>query len=622
MKARERIDKIVGSCQKVIQEEVSALLGKEITVGEPETTVHGKEECFEELIGKTVVAHLEFEGEVEGQGAIMVSIQDAIRVGGTLIMLPESELQLAVTDENYTEELQDSYGEIANIIAGSLTSTFEEHYPKNFRIVRTEQEVLNPVKVDHESEQPFPPGEYYHSTFSMSMQGADMGNLHLIMAAEPLGLIDADADDAAEETPEPEKITSEEPAAQQEAEAETETEGPEAGETVDKQEEPAAESTAGKSVGPQSKKDIQKQKKVIDGLLKLCGNKVGEEVTALVGDQLKLNNLAHNIYSKEELLEIPQGKQALTRMEIRGDRTGEAYLFLNVSAAIFMGGSLIMLPEQELEETVRNEVFGDDAQDAFGEIANIIAGVYTAVFEEQYKKKIGFVKKTMETVVPVKVDPDSDDTLPNHLYYATSGEVEFAGREMGSYVAAFPAAAFDLEGLAEPAEPEVKEEAAKAPPASDASVEKPASQQEKVQATGGAAGPAESAQPLRSPETPPDILIFSDDPKEGHNLTEFLSRLGYHGKELPYKSSVNAHLNPSIRLVFIVMKEVSEQGFGVAIKVSSAGYQVPLIAAGPAWTRTLVIKAVKYGADDILLTPCSEKDVQEKIEMNLGKIAA
>jgi FixJ family two-component response regulator len=75
-------------------------------------------------------------------------------------------------------------------------------------------------------------------------------------------------------------------------------------------------------------------------------------------------------------------------------------------------------------------------------------------------------------------------------------------------------------------------------------------------------------------------------------------------------------------MVFLVMQEASEQGFGVAIKISSAGLPVPLVAAGPAWTRTMVLKAVKYGACDILITPSSSDDIREKIEVNLIRKAA
>lgn len=81
-------------------------------------------------------------------------------------------------------------------------------------------------------------------------------------------------------------------------------------------------------------------------------------------------------------------------------------------------------------------------------------------------------------------------------------------------------------------------------------------------------------------------------------------------------------LGSRIQLVFLVMGEVSEQGFGLAIKLGSAGLNVPLVAAGPAWTRSLVLKAVKYGASDILVTPSTPGDIRQKLETNLVRRAA
>jgi len=57
-----------------------------------------------------------------------------------------------------------------------------------------------------------------------------------------------------------------------------------------------------------------------------------------------------------------------------------------------------------------------------------------------------------------------------------------------------------------------------------------------------------------------------------------------------------------VKAVFLVMADVDEKGLGVAIKISAMS-SLPLIAVGPAWTRTKVIKAVKYGVADILLAP-------------------
>ena len=105
-------------------------------------------------------------------------------------------------------------------------------------------------------------------------------------------------------------------------------------------------------------------------------------------------------------------------------------------------------------------------------------------------------------------------------------------------------------------------------------------------------------------------------------LFRSLEVAGYACRILHFKDPVNTMLTSRIQMIFLVMQEVSEQGFGMAIKISSAGLPVPLVAAGPAWTRTLVLKAVKYGACDILITPSSPGDIREKIENNLVKKAA
>ena len=129
-----------------------------------------------------------------------------------------------------------------------------------------------------------------------------------------------------------------------------------------------------------------------------------EEVGALLGSEVKLQNLENRMISKETFFyEELSGKQVVAYMDVVGELENASYLFVGLKDAIHIGGTLIMLPQSELDSVVNEETFGDDTQDAYGEIANIIAGVYSAVFEEQYIKKIRFVKTGLEQIVPMKV---------------------------------------------------------------------------------------------------------------------------------------------------------------------------------------------------------------------------
>ncbi|MBM9537445.1 hypothetical protein [Desulfobulbus alkaliphilus] len=620
MKARERFDKILFACCHRIQEEVGALLGKPFKLDPPRFRQIDKEELFADQSGQRVLAHVRIEGDVQGEGCLLADIRDAIHVGGTLIMLPESELASVVQNEDYSEELADSFGEIANIVCGAVTVTFEEQYPKNVRFIRVEQEVVAPRKGVVESVHPIADIAWYVMTVPMHLDGHDLGELDLVMPAHAFGLIAEDHQEIRNEsnsprTKEPERLVANSAAEQVESvqpitRGEKSREDDKATEVLAR---PVSESAINESNRrPRSSdggKDTGKQQELVDTLLKSCQEKTGEEVTGLLGGSLEILPEENEIISKADFLDRTGTKLVMSRMDIRGEHQGEAFLFIELKAAIHLGGTLIMLPESELEETVRQETLGDDARDAYGEITNIIAGVYTAVFEQRYRSRLAFAKTCMELVAPAKVDPDSDDVFPDHAYYLSCGKVRYNQKELGRVQFLFPLAALDLQDLlVAKSEPMVEGEQV-------ATVTETVNRSKQV--------PERESDCKRDDiGERTDILIYTDDESEGEKIASILRHMGYAPRNLHFKDSVSAVVAPCIRLIFLVMREVNEQGFGVAIKISSAGLAVPLVAAGPAWTRTMVLKAVKYGASDILITPSTADDVREKIELNLVKQAA
>jgi len=183
MDQRKRIDKILEAAEAGIQNEVGTLLGVDFSVVGGSRELVGKSEIFERLSGKQICAKLDITGDVSGKGCLLVGIKDAIRLGGTLIMLPDLELQEVIGREEYREEVEDSFGEIANIISGSITKAFEEMYPKACRFIRKEQEMLIPAKVDIESANPVENQTFYCMASSMLMDGKQMGDLLVLFPA-------------------------------------------------------------------------------------------------------------------------------------------------------------------------------------------------------------------------------------------------------------------------------------------------------------------------------------------------------------------------------------------------------------------------------------------------------
>ena len=170
-----------------MQEEVSALLGVDLQLSDHETRPVSKEDFFlDEVSGKQVLAHMKVTGDAEGESFLFVSLKDAIRIGGILIMLPPSELETAVAEEDFTEDATDAYNEIANIVAGVYTGFFEEKYTRSLRFVRTEVEQVVPLKVNAESEDPIPDQTYYMSSSTVSIEGKAMGKVQLLV---PIALL-------------------------------------------------------------------------------------------------------------------------------------------------------------------------------------------------------------------------------------------------------------------------------------------------------------------------------------------------------------------------------------------------------------------------------------------------
>lgn len=628
-KALQRLEKITAAATERMQEEVAALLGKSFTFTNNRTKLASKEDIFDALVGKMVMAHADLEGELEGAGCMLVPLKDGIRIGGTLIMLPETELAEVAANEDYTEEIEDSFGEIANIISGSLTTSFEENHPKSFRVVRKTQEVIAPAKVDIASDDPVPDGMYFHLETAMQLDGEELGDFHLLLPGIPFGLVEDSKPDV-QEAPEESKEQTATAANQTEGGAENEAgtanteEG--GGQTAGEESaSTAAEASEAESEAPSAKKkDPIKIKKKVDKLFAICGEQIGTEVGALLGGELKLVPKEICFNTKEEILDRCTGKQILARMDVRGDSDGESYLFSTLKDAIFLGGTLIMLPDSELEETVRNDEFGADAEDAYGEITNIIAGVYTAVFEEQFSKNLGFVKTGLETIKPAKIDPESDDTFPEQPYYLQSVLLTYNDKELGDFLAVFPTDIFDITSLA-PSEAAAEAEAAKeaAKPREDAAQEeKTLGTASKDNATDFSGSQSSGKSSDAGSADIPNVLVIGEDGQQADAIGTVLQQFGYTPKILSFGENAHNYLPGEIELVFLVMEHVSEKGFAETIKVSSAASSIPLVAAGPAWTRTTVLKAVKYGADDILITPASESDIREKIDAHLGQVAA
>ena len=560
-KNRKKIDELLAECEQELSEEVGSLLGTKVSFSGMENTLVDRKTFFDSYLdGTQIFADMELvRGEEHlGEGWFVSPIGGAIRLGGVLVMLPDSELDNSEKEEDFYEDLADAYGEIANIVSGVYTRIFQKKYSLKSRFVKKELKEVKPLK----DEEILEDIQYYCSSMNFELSGRPPDRVHMLLPAKVMQVVGVD------------EIVNEAQAV----------------EAVVEENYPVGE-------------ELDTHKARLDSLLGECQKRIRKEISDLCGVKVTLENLTTEVVKKDEfILQHLSGTQVLAHLDLVGEVEAKSYLVVSLAASIYMGGVLVMLPPSELEAAIEEEDFNEDVADAWGEIANIVTGAYTSRFEELYKKKVRFIRKEIEEVIPAKVDLASDEPMPPGDYYLTSMALDVDGRELGKVNLLIPLSALDLQGLVRV--PERNEEEKKEAIAEGRRGEADDGPEDSLGSDAVFAGVL-------------DVLLVGDDPQSADQMIRLLEKRGLCVKTLSFKDEVLNYIGESLKVVYIVMKEINEQAFGVAIKISSRS-SLPIIAAGPAWTRSKVIKAVKYGVQDILVLPGTDVEIEENFKKYLS----
>ena len=327
---------------------------------------------------------------------------------------------------------------------------------------------------------------------------------------------------------------------------------------------------------------------LLKNILGEARDKIQEEISGLLGRTLTLEKPRVQQVSKEGFFTEAKRKLVLTRVAVEGDLEGEIFIITPLRDAILLGGALIMLPPSELESRIKKEEFGEEENDAFGEIANIVTGVINSLFEENHPKKLRFIKTALQPLSASKVDPAASEPFPPQNFLQGSFAMKFEEQALGTLDILFPAMLFA---------------------AAAGTVESPP-----------LPAPTQPPQPTPPPAPEADtrlplVLILADQGCDTEALSATLRESDFEPTCLGFQDDAREFLrDKEVRGIFLVMREVTEKGFAAAIRVRSAAREgLPLIAVAPQWTRNSVLQAVKFGIRDILVAPATAEEIHEKI---------
>lgn len=633
---QEIVDSVLKAAVNKIAEEVASLLGEDFKLSAPRFQTVSKQAFFAVPRDKCALSRVVGAGDFSGEAAILVPLRDAVLLGGTLIMLPEDELAERCKNPEISGEEGDAFGEVANIIVGAVTAVFEDLYPKKLHFKKTDHEVLVPTKVDLDTEQPFPPGHYHLTTTAMSLAGRALGDLELLFPLALLGLpVPAEqAGEAGNVTPKPatqspaqRTVTADsspgQAAAKKSMDASQEERQAAAGvaRLAEVPPEPAPAATPPAADSEQSK-GIDRT--IVDNVLQAAVREIAKDLSDLLGHSVSCTTPSCSLISKAEYLALPRDKGALARMSLRGDHEGAAFIIVRQRDAIRFGGTLIMLPEDELAAKIKGGDFQGEEGDAYGEVANIITGSLTKVFDDLFPRKLHLKREEVEAFLPTKCDPQGAEPFPPGSYYLATCQLSLEKKALGELDLLFPINALGIV-------PEIAaDKAADGPmPAQATTASRTAAAAPEGPPQGTTISAADLAALQEAAHLPDEddvradaarVLIVADQIEAAQTIGEWLETHNRPHLILHFQDNLKQALNGHrVSAAFLVMNQVGEQGFAVAIKIKSAlPKNAPLIMAGPQWTRSAVLQAVRYGARDILVTPLEPDDIAQTFHKHIS----
>jgi CheY-like chemotaxis protein len=337
----------------------------------------------------------------------------------------------------------------------------------------------------------------------------------------------------------------------------------------------------------------------------------GEESGMLLGQELAITLSDSLTTSKTSYFGGLEDSCFVIGVESREAYTGQFYLLFSLRDAIVMSSILLGIPPVRIQEKKRLCIIENDDIDAFAEIANMINGAFNTVFQGSLPNKVH-----LKLLSPKKFIPDVDELsetepLPEGDYLMFRSKLEMPDQELNYLDVLIPVELgnqFDPPSE-EPPVPSVEEEGALPAPDEGALAEPEAKITEGVAAAASLeAGPAEDGVD--------SVVVLGDDHEERIQMVAAAGSSGYQVVEGTLNADIkDLFAGRNVRLVLIGSHDANDHELAVCIKVNAIRQDSPppIIMSAQRWTRTAVLKALKYGAREIIIKPCSQEELIAKV---------
>lgn len=348
--------------------------------------------------------------------------------------------------------------------------------------------------------------------------------------------------------------------------------------------------------------------KTLYGILETTLKQAGEESGMLLGQELAIVLSDSLTTSKASYFGGLDDGCFVLGVDSSESYIGQFYLVFSLRDAIVMSSILLGIPPARIQEKKRLSIIENDDIDAFSEIANMINGAFNTIFQGSLPNKIRLKLLSPKKFIPEIDHLSEEEPLPDGDYLMFRSKLELSGQEMNHLDVMIPVA---LGNMYDPPREEPE-------PASETLSTKGEDTDGQTAGSAGGYAESESAESLETAVAGgiDTIVILEDNAEERQLMAGLVAFTNFQVVE----GTLNADIKElfagrNVRLVIIGSKDADDRELAVCIKVNAIrqDFPPPIIMSAVCWTRTAVLKSLKYGARDIIIKPCNVDDVVAKI---------
>ena len=335
------------------------------------------------------------------------------------------------------------------------------------------------------------------------------------------------------------------------------------------------------------------------GMLETALKQAGEESGMLLGQELSVALLDSLSTSKSSYFGGLDDGCFVLGVGSGDAYAGQFYLIFSLRDAIVLSSILLGIPPMRIQEKKRLCIIENDDIDAFSEIANMVNGALNSVFQGALPNKV-----RLKLLPPKKYIPEIDqltpeEPLPDGDYLMFRSRLEMPGQEMNHLDVLIPIA---LGNLFDP-QP-VTIDATTAENDLGAGEDKKADEEEHSETALVIATGVDS------------IVVLENDEEQRRQIIELVLFTGFQVAEGTLSADIKElFAGRNVKLVIIGSQDADDRVLAVCIKVNAIRQSSPppIIMSAECWTRTAVLKALKYGARDIIIKPFNSSEVTSKV---------